>query len=75
MTQEIINTIFWSEEGQFYDILFSTSDDYIFFNKTDARIHINDMELDNEKIEEWVPQTPPDEMEGTLTHISLNNIE
>lgn len=75
MTQEIINTIFWSEEGQFYDVLFSTSDDCIFFNKTDARIHIKDMELDNEEIEEWIPQAPPDEMEGTLIHIPLNNVQ
>lgn len=75
MTQEIINTIFWSEEGQFYDVLFGTSDGYIFFNKTDAQIHIKDMELDNKKIEEWTPQAPPDEMEGTLIHIPLNNVQ
>lgn len=63
MNQEIANKFFWSEEGQFVDILYSTSDDVLHFTERAARYHIHEMELEDVNIQTWLPEykePPPD---------------
>ena len=43
MTQEIANEIFSTELGQQLDVIFVTSDDYIFIRYEEALFHTNEM--------------------------------